>query len=156
MGRRATAVIAVVLGTAVCPALAGAAATGAKSHRVDSTIRIAIVAEPEEHTYTDAGAVTGLQGSGALIEHDVSTGSSFTGTGTTYYANGSVRSKTHAHQVTLPDGSTGDVGGGTFVGGTGAYRGASGSYRATVTPDPPAQPGAQTVATVHVVGTIRY
>jgi len=147
---------AVVLGAAICPALAGAATKGVKSHRVDSTIRIAIVAHPTANTYTDAGAVTGMQGSGAAIEHDVTNGSSFTGTGTTYYANGSVRTKTHAHQVTLPDGSTGDVGGGTFVGGTGAYRGASGSYRITVTPDPPAQPGAQSVATVHVVGTIRY
>ena len=151
MGRW-TAVLAPLMATiGLWPATAGAAAASPKAHRVDTTLLIGILAHQGNH-YTDAGTATGLNGPGAVVEHDVVNGSSFTGTGTTYYANGSIRTTVEAQQVTDATGTVvGDVGTGRFVGGTGVYRGATGSFKGTVTTIP-----GTTTATVHVTGTIRY
>jgi hypothetical protein len=149
MRRYAAIITAAACALAGTAASANAGAPRQHRHRFQETIQIAIVSSGG-NSFTDAGAVNGTRGPGALIEHDTVHGDPFTGTGTAYYPIGLLRAKVSGRNTHGP-GTVVDVGRGTFTGGTGAYRGATGSFTFTVNARPHATSGI-----VHITGTLRY
>ena len=119
-------------------------------HHIDATIRAAVVIHVG-NWYTNAGAINGTLGDGAFLETDSVTGSSFNGSGTSFYPNGSLWSTGYGRITHHPGGAISEVGRGTFNGGTGAYEWATGSFTFTTT----VAPGA-TIGVVHVVGNANY
>ena len=77
------------------------------------------------------GSVHGKPGPGAVVGRTVfgSTPGSFTGTGTTFFKNGSVKASLKGTGTLNPDGSESFSGTGKVLGGTGAYKHSKGTFK---------------------------
>ena len=160
----------VLLATAALALTVAAFAQAASRHHLRQTDTLSLLSASRTYpnpgsTSLSAGTVTGtLAGrTGASVQRNVITGHptattyTFRGTGTAYFALGTVRSTVTGTALLQPDGSALLRGSGNYTGGSGRYRGARGTLSFTGRiPPAPTVPGAPAPTVVHVVGVLSY
>ena len=143
-----------VLALALAVVLVPAAAIGqtSASHRINVTMRLAVIDDVPPSGSVYAGQVKGKPlGTAAIVARNQVSGTTATGTNVIYAKRGTIRATTTNEIQPQPDGSVKFPGTFKITGGTGLYKGATGKGRI----DGSAAAGSMVIV-FHVTGKLRY